>query len=125
MFRVLTCIAVQHDLRLVLIAGLICVVASFTTFRLYANARRRAAEERLPWLAFTALAAGCGVWATHFIAMLAYAPQIRSGYELAGTVLSLPWRRTRRSSPPPAPATVRFRPARSRCGSAARRPAWR
>jgi signal transduction histidine kinase/ActR/RegA family two-component response regulator len=85
----LTCIAVEHDLRLVVIAGLICVVASFTTFRLYANARRRAAEERLPWLAFTALAAGCGVWATHFIAMLAYAPQIRSGYELTGTVLSL------------------------------------
>ena len=88
-FKVLTCIAVGHDLRLVLIAGLICVTAAFTAFRLYANAKQRAPSVRLPWLAFTALAAGCGVWATHFIAMLAYSPAIKSGYELTGTVLSL------------------------------------
>ena len=89
MFKVLTCIAVGHDLRLVVVAGVICITAAFTAFRLYANARQRAPNERLPWLAFTALAAGCGVWATHFIAMLAYAPAIRSGYEVAGTILSL------------------------------------
>jgi signal transduction histidine kinase/ActR/RegA family two-component response regulator len=89
LFKVLTCIAVGHDLRLVVVAGVICVAAAFTAFRLYSNARKRAPEERLPWLAFTAMAAGCGVWATHFIAMLAYAPVIRSGYELTGTVLSL------------------------------------
>jgi signal transduction histidine kinase/NO-binding membrane sensor protein with MHYT domain/CheY-like chemotaxis protein len=89
LFRVLTCIAGQHDLRLVLVAGLICVTAAFTAFRLYSNARLRSPAERTPWLAFTALAAGCGVWATHFVAMLAYAPAVRSGYEPAGTALSL------------------------------------
>ncbi len=89
MFKVLTCIAGEHDLRLVLVAGLICLTASFTAFRLYSNARVRGPGERLPWLAFTALAAGSGVWATHFIAMLAYAPAVRSGYEPAGTIASL------------------------------------
>src|SRR5690348_14548102 len=57
--------------------------------RLYANARARGPGERLPWLAFTALAAGSGVWATHFIAMLAYAPTVKTGYELGGAVASL------------------------------------
>ena len=89
MFRVLTCISGQHDLRLVVLAGLICLTASFTAFRLYANARVRGPGERLPWLAFTGLAAGCGVWATHFIAMLAYGPEVKTGYEPAAAIGSL------------------------------------
>ena len=89
MFKVLACISGQHDLRLVAVAALICLTAAFTAFRLYANARVRGPGERLPWLVFTGLAAGCGVWATHFIAMLAYTPSVRTGYELAATVGSL------------------------------------
>ena len=89
MFKVLTCIVGQHDLRLVVVAGVVCLTASLTAFRLYSNARLRGPGERLPWLVFTAISAGSGVWATHFIAMLAYAPAIRSGYEPAGTIASL------------------------------------
>ena len=89
MLRVLTCIAGRHDLRLVFIAALVCVMAVYTAFRLFAQAQSRPAEERGPWLAFTAVTAGVGVWATHFIAMLAYAPMVKSGYELGGTVVSL------------------------------------
>jgi signal transduction histidine kinase/NO-binding membrane sensor protein with MHYT domain/ActR/RegA family two-component response regulator len=89
LLRVLTCIAGRHDLRLVLIAALVCVTAVYTAFRLFSQAQSRPAEERGPWLAFTALTAGVGVWATHFIAMLAYAPMVKSGYELWGTVESL------------------------------------
>jgi signal transduction histidine kinase/NO-binding membrane sensor protein with MHYT domain/CheY-like chemotaxis protein len=88
-FKVLSCIAGQHDLRLVLIAALTCVTASFTAFRIYAQGLGRPLNERLPWLVFTGLTAGAGVWATHFIAMLAYAPAVKSGYDLAGTVGSL------------------------------------
>ncbi len=88
-FKVLTCIGGQHDLRLVVVAGLICIAVSFTVFRLFGQARARAPGERVPWLAFTALAAGVGVWATHFVAMLAYAPSLTSGYELGGTIASL------------------------------------
>ena len=89
MFKVLNCIAVEHDLRLILIAALTCVTASFTAFRLYSQGIGRPLSEKLPWLVFTALTAGAGVWATHFIAMLAYAPVVKSGYDLAGTIGSL------------------------------------
>ncbi len=89
MLKVLSCIAGQHDLRLVLIAALTCVTASFTAFRLYAQGLGRPFAERAPWVVFTALTAGAGVWATHFIAMLAYAPVVKSGYDLQGTVGSL------------------------------------
>jgi signal transduction histidine kinase/CheY-like chemotaxis protein len=88
-FKVLTCIAGQHDLRLVLIAAITCITAAFTAFRLYALGVGRPFSEKFPWLVFTALTAGAGVWATHFIAMLAYAPVVRSGYDLSGTVGSL------------------------------------
>jgi diguanylate cyclase (GGDEF)-like protein/PAS domain S-box-containing protein len=41
------------------------------------------------WLALDAAAAGYGIWATHFISMLAYNPAIEAGYNLALTLLSL------------------------------------
>ena len=44
---------------------------------------------RLSWLGMDAAAAGCGIWATHFIAMLAYDPGVGVGYDLGLTALSL------------------------------------
>ena len=41
------------------------------------------------WLSLDAAAAGCGIWATHFIAMLAYTPAAGAGYNLTLTGLSL------------------------------------
>ena len=41
------------------------------------------------WLGLGALAAGFGIWSTHFIAMLAYEPGIATGYDVGLTVLSL------------------------------------
>jgi diguanylate cyclase (GGDEF)-like protein/PAS domain S-box-containing protein len=40
-------------------------------------------------LALDAAAAGFGIWATHFIAMLAYDPGIGAGYDVTLTILSL------------------------------------
>ena len=37
MFKVITCLATQHDLRLVLVAGLVCFCGTFTAFRLYSR----------------------------------------------------------------------------------------
>ena len=89
MFKVLTCIVVQHDLRLVLVAAAICVTAAMTAFRLYADARARPRGARLFRVVLAALVAGLGVWATHFISMLAYAPAVKGGYDLAGTFSSV------------------------------------
>ena len=41
------------------------------------------------WVGLDAAAAGCGIWATHFIAMLAYDPGISTGYDPGLTTVSL------------------------------------
>ena len=41
------------------------------------------------WLFATGVITGCGVWATHFIAMLAYTPGFAISYDLTITMLSL------------------------------------
>ncbi len=89
MLKFLSCLTVDHDWRLVLVAAVVCATATFTAMRLYGVARRSTGSLRLAWSAFTGLAAGCGIWATHFVAMLAYVPHLKTGYEPGGTVLSL------------------------------------
>ena len=71
MFRVLTCLTTEHDLRLVVIAGMICFLASFTAIDLFGRARALAGRERAVWLLAAGAATGCGIWATHFVAILA------------------------------------------------------
>jgi diguanylate cyclase (GGDEF)-like protein/PAS domain S-box-containing protein len=89
MFEVYICITEQHDLRLVLLAGLICLFATYTTFSLLGRAAVAGSSARTSWLAAAALALGCGVWATHFVAMLAYHPHMRINYKIGLTVLSI------------------------------------
>jgi len=87
-FAVLTCIFVQHDLRLVVVAALICSVAASAAFGFHARGLRASGGLRWAWLGLTGLVAGSGVWATHFMAMLAYQPTMRIGYDLAETAAS-------------------------------------
>jgi signal transduction histidine kinase/NO-binding membrane sensor protein with MHYT domain/ActR/RegA family two-component response regulator len=89
MFTVLTCIYQQHDLRLVVVAALICLASSSAVFAGYRRATRAAGGLRFGWAGFTGLVGGSGVWATHFIAMLAYQPGLTIRYEAATTGLSL------------------------------------
>src|SRR5258708_13698705 len=44
---------------------------------------------RRMWLAVSAISTGFGIWATHFVAMLAFTPGIASGYNITLTILSL------------------------------------
>jgi diguanylate cyclase len=87
--RVYTCIVQEHDLRLVVLAAIVCALASFTAINLVHHVRRSTGQMRRIWLGVAATASGSGIWATHFIAMLAFAPGIPSGYNIALTVLSL------------------------------------
>ncbi|USQ98650.1 bifunctional diguanylate cyclase/phosphodiesterase [Caulobacter sp. RL271] len=87
--KFLTCLTTQHDLRLVLVAGLVCIAGCFTTFRLYSRMRGARGVVRSAWLLLTGLVAGSSVWATHFIAMVAYTPGLKTGYSPTGTLLSL------------------------------------
>jgi methyl-accepting chemotaxis protein len=89
MFRVLNCLATQHDWRLVVLAGVVCFLASLTAITLFNRARSTAGSVRGIWIVAAGAAAGCGIWATHFLAMLAYEPGIPIAYDIDLTVLSL------------------------------------
>ncbi|MCB5173757.1 EAL domain-containing protein [Microvirga lenta] len=89
MLTVYDCLVNQHDLRLVVVAVVVCVFASATTFNLLAHVRRSKGRSRQVWLFIAAASSGFGIWATHFIAMLAFTPGLETGYDITLTVTSL------------------------------------
>jgi diguanylate cyclase (GGDEF)-like protein/PAS domain S-box-containing protein len=78
----------KHDLRLVAIAGLLCLFAAFTATALFDQARLPG-KRRGRWIAVTGLVSGAGLWAAHFIAMLAWRPHLPVGYDLPLTLASI------------------------------------
>ena len=82
MYQILTCLAVDHDIRYTLTAVTICVLGSFLTMRLFARARQSVRIQRVNWLFLAGMIGGTTIWTTHFVAML--------GYEAAGSVGFLP-----------------------------------
>ena len=89
MSRVVDCLVYDHDWRLVLLAGAVCFVASFAAVGLLLRAAHRQGPGRIGWLFMAGTATGLGIWATHFIAMLAYNPGLAVGYALLPALLSL------------------------------------
>lgn len=73
-FSVYTCIRDQHDLRLVVLAGLICYISTVIGFDMQQRARRSDERSSRPWLWLVGAATvtSTGIWATHFLAILAY-----------------------------------------------------
>ena len=89
MFAIFYCLRDQHDVRLVLLAGLICIASTATAvslLRQLSTLRQRA--RRTATLA-AGIATGTGIWATHFVAMLGFDPGIVVGYQLLLTTVSL------------------------------------
>jgi NO-binding membrane sensor protein with MHYT domain len=89
MFRVIDCIADEHDLRLVLLAGILCLFACATAISLIGRAKAGSGRVRTLWIAGAGFVAGSGIWATHFVAMLAYEPGIPFGFDVTLTVASI------------------------------------
>jgi diguanylate cyclase (GGDEF)-like protein len=89
MYRVITCLATEHDWRLVVLAGTICWLASVVAVSLFHRARTSQGRARAVWIGLDAAVGGCGIWATHFVAMLAYDPGAGAGYSIPVTLLSL------------------------------------
>ena len=89
MFRVLYCLQAQHDWRLVATAALVCVIACSVAVLLIHRAQATNGSIRLRWALTAGTATGFGIWATHFIAMLAFDPGQAAGYDLRLTLLSL------------------------------------
>ncbi|MDF2120232.1 EAL domain-containing protein [Roseiarcaceae bacterium H3SJ34-1] len=89
MLKVYSCIADAHDLKLVGLAAVVCALASYAAINLLRHAQKSSGQTRDIWLAVSAISTGFGIWATHFIAMLAFTPGIPSGYNILLTMSSL------------------------------------
>jgi NO-binding membrane sensor protein with MHYT domain/methyl-accepting chemotaxis protein len=75
---------------LVVVAGLICFLASLVAIGLLQIARTAVGRQRIIWIVIAGMAAGCGIWATHFIAILAYdTGGLPLGFDVGLTALSL------------------------------------
>jgi len=88
MFTVLECVTTQHDQIAVALAVGVSLAGMFALFLLLDRARECAARRRSKWIAVASVVAGLTVWATHFIAMLAYRGTVPIGFGVPMTVLS-------------------------------------
>ena len=79
--RVLTCLTAQHDYRLVALAVAICAIAALASFKIYAHVAVSDGLRRSILLVLTGICSASGIWATHFIAMLAYDAGFPVAYE--------------------------------------------
>ncbi len=88
MFTVLECVTQQHQSSIVLVAAAIALTGMFAFFHLMLRAEESAAERRRNWALIAAFAGGLSVWATHFVAMLAYEGTVTIGFDWLFTALS-------------------------------------
>jgi PAS domain S-box-containing protein len=72
-----------------MLAAAVCFLASGVAISLFHRAQVANGHARWVWLVLDAAAAGFGIWATHFIAMLAFDPGLGTAYDIPLTVISL------------------------------------
>lgn len=89
MYSVLNCLAFEHDWRLIALAAALCFLSSYTAMSMSRRAAGSNDRAKLIWFMSGGFAGGFGIWATHFVAMLAYDPGVVFGYELTTTLTSL------------------------------------
>lgn len=88
MLRIVDCIVTDHELSQVLLAGFFCLFAAWTAFNLLDRVNAARGWLRVCWLLAAGTVAGCGVWATHFIAMLGQSSYLPMSYDPGLTILS-------------------------------------
>jgi signal transduction histidine kinase/AmiR/NasT family two-component response regulator len=89
MFRVYLCLTQSHDWRLVVLAAILCAVACHVAVNMGLRAQRTGLRARLGWLLGTAIVTGSGIWATHFVAALAFRPNFPVVYDFLLTMDSI------------------------------------
>lgn len=86
--RILDCIRTDHDPKLVLLAVLVSLISGFTVFAILNHARAQQGRARHGWSIMAACVAGGGIWSTHFVAMLGFAPATAVSYDIRLTLAS-------------------------------------
>ncbi|WP_380786272.1 putative bifunctional diguanylate cyclase/phosphodiesterase [Sphingomonas sp. R86521] len=72
MMKIALCITQEHDLRLVVMALLVCLVGSAATVQLFGRIRSAIGRSMAGWIMLCAVSTGTMVWSTHFVAMMAF-----------------------------------------------------
>ncbi|MGQ0446207.1 MAG: bifunctional diguanylate cyclase/phosphodiesterase, partial [Beijerinckiaceae bacterium] len=88
MQRAFATLAGQYDVRLIFVAGLICIAACLISVNLFIRDSDAEKNRPLPWLLVAATVLGGGMWATHFIAALAYEPGFPIIYDAGFVAIS-------------------------------------
>jgi diguanylate cyclase len=70
-----------YDAGLLLLAASVGVLTGLTTFAVYGRALTSAGKVRAAWMSLNAVTTGLGVWATNFIAVLAFDPGFVTTYD--------------------------------------------
>ncbi|TXN51929.1 EAL domain-containing protein [Methylobacterium sp. WL2] len=89
MMTVLECVRQQHDLGLVGLSAVICVLGCFVTVTLMALTQAVRGRSCAWELLSAAVVFGSSVWALHFVAMLAFLPGRATAYDLGFTASSI------------------------------------
>ncbi len=89
MTRVLACLTQQHDPRLIALAVFICAIACITVVAMLTRALKNRGMGRAAWTIAATFAFGSGVWALHFVAMLAFQAHMPVAYDVSWTVFSI------------------------------------
>ena len=89
MLRVIGCITTYHDLRLVALAGLLCLLACLAAVGLVTRARASHGLWRHIWTAATGFVVGGAIWSTHFVGVLAFRPETQISYSIIPTLFSI------------------------------------
>jgi len=69
--RVLACVQDEHDFLLVMLAVGVCAATAAAAFHIHGISSQASGSKRRYWIFLTGVASGSGIWATHFVAMLA------------------------------------------------------
>ena len=89
MLKILYCLRDQHDWKLVLLGAAVCLISCVVTVLTINRAHDTGGGTRLRWEITSGAATGFGIWATHFIAMLAFNPGVPMAFDPRLTLLSL------------------------------------
>lgn len=81
MNRLATCIVDEHNHALLVVAVLVCVCGALVSANMLARTGDKRGAVRLAWVGIGGVIAGSTIWATHFIAMLAYEPGVPLVYD--------------------------------------------
>jgi NO-binding membrane sensor protein with MHYT domain len=79
----------HYELPLVLISILVAILASYSALSLAGRVSESRGRVMAAWIVGGAIAMGSGIWAMHFVGMLAFRLPIPIGYDVPITVVSL------------------------------------